>query len=322
MARTRKLAAPALAALILGLLAPAAQATLEYRGGVTVEGWVVGNTTQHEVLIDPPNGGLRTDATQVHAGRELFLSGTGLFDAQIVAQAAASADSSGAGLRAVAWSSQQVLSPFQGGYSNGRAEVGLQLSVLVQGAPGSSGTVRLLTQAGAAAVPAPAGGTARPSSANVSATASLLTGDCRTPPGSPCFAQQSFGLGLRDGSTFLGPVDLPWELQITAEAGDTLNIFLSATAQADNGYGVGAWLGLPWAGIAPFGAAGVDPQDAAAGALGSLWLSPGLSLAPTAGLVLRPDGSYGFTAPVPEPSTWLLMAGGLLGLLRTSRRAA
>ncbi len=205
----------------------------------------------------------------------------------------------------------------------------MHFSVTLLGLPGSSGTVRLLTQAGAGAVPAPAGGSARFSSANVSASASLLTSECKSPPGSPCFAQRSFSQSLRDGSTLVGPVDLPWDLQITAKAGDTLNIFLTATAQGNNGYGVSAWLGAPWSNISPFGArdGGADVVaapgafSATAGPLASLWLSPGFSLAPTEGLVQRPDGSYGFTSPVPEPPALLLMAVGVLLLARRLRWA-
>ncbi len=313
----------------LGVGAPA-QAGVEYRAAATIEAIVVGQTTQRAVLIDPPQGGLRIDSSHAKAGREVFLSGQGVFDAQIVAQGLASATANANGLRAELWSSQQQLNPFQYGSSNGRTEATLFFTTTVQGAPGTSGTVRLDTRFGAGVIPAPAGGGARFSSASLSGFAMAYA----QTPGGPacrgsCAAQKSFSQNLRDGASLLGPVDQPWSLEILAKAGDLLTLQLTVTAHGDNGYGASSWFMSPWSNVSPFAAgAGVDsfdavPQDGAnAGPLAALWLSPGLSLAPGNGLVQRVDGSYGFAAPVPEPGTWLLMGVGLLGLVWLSRRAA
>lgn len=313
----------------LGWSAPTL-AGVEYRAGATIEAFVRGQTTQQVILIDPPNGGLRIDSSFAKAGREVFLSGLGVFDAQIVAQGLSSARASANGLRAEVWSSQQQLNPFQFGTSNGKSEATLYFTTTVQGAPGTSGTVRLDTRFGVGVIPAPFGDGARFSSASLSGLASVFA----QTPGAPacrgsCAAQKSFSQNLRDGSSLQGPVDQNWSLEVVAKAGDLLTLQLTVTANADNGYGASAWFLSPWSNVSPFAAgARMDsldavPQDGAtAGPLASLWLSPGLSLAPTDGLVLRPDGSYGFAAPVPEPGTWLLMAGGLLGLVRLSRRAA
>jgi hypothetical protein len=308
--------------------AASAQAALQYRAAARVEASVAGQTNQHVVLVDPPSGGFRSDTSDVRAGREVFLSGLGVFDTQIVAQGLASARGSANGLRAEVWSSQQQLNPFQGGSSNGHAEATLYFTTTVQGAPGSSGTVRLDTRMGAGVIPAPFGGTARSSYAGLSASAFLFA----QTPGGPacrgsCTAQRGFSQSLLDGSDLLGFVDQAWSLEITAKAGDLLTLQLTVTVDATNGYGASTWFLSPWSNVSPFEAAtapqGMDavPGDAA-GPLAALWLGPGLSLTPGDGLVLRPDGSYGFAAPVPEPGSWLLMAGGLLGLLRFSRRAA
>jgi hypothetical protein len=319
-----------LAACLGALLAGgAAQAQFQYRAQATVDAVVVGQTTQQVVLIDPPSGGHRVDLSFVRAGREVFLSGPGVFGANIVAQAVASSEGSGNGLSASAWSSQQQLNPFQYGTSAARADTSMDFSVTVLGAPGTSGTVTLRTRAGAGVTPAPFGGTARFSSANLSATATLFSdpaGPATCSTTASCFAQRSFSLNLRDGSGLLGGFDTVWEMQITANAGDSLWVQLSASVQADNGYGVNVTLGTLWNGSPPFSlrSASGDPAGSAPapGALASLWLSPGLTLAPTAGLVPLPDGGWGFAAPVPEPSAGWLMAGGLLVLRRIRRRAA
>ncbi|MBN8502952.1 MAG: PEP-CTERM sorting domain-containing protein [Burkholderiales bacterium] len=311
----------------LGLTLPA-QAGVEYRAAATIEALVRGQTTQHVVLIDPPQGGIRVDSSYAKAGREVFLSGLGVFDAPIVAQGVSSAKASGNGLRAELWTSQQALSPFQYGISWGSASSFLFLTTTIAGAPGTSGTVRLDTRFGAGDSPAPRGDGARFSTAQLNASAHLTAQTPGAPPcRGDCKAYKEFAQTLRDGSSLLGPVDQPWVLEIQAKAGDTLTIQLQVGVRADNGYGAGIWFASPWSNVSPFaGEAAPGSYDAAlqqaAGALASLRLGPGLRLAPTAGLMLLPDGSYGFTAPVPEPSTWLLMAGGLLGLFRLSRRAA
>lgn len=306
-----------------------AQAELQFRANASVHAVVVGQTTQQVALIDPPSGGYRVDSSMVHAGREVFLSGQGVFGANIVAQAVASGEGSGNGLSIGVWSSQQQLNPFQYGMSVARAEARMDFSVTVLGAPGTSGTVTLRTRAGAGVNPAPFGGTARYSTANLSASATVFAdpaGAATCSISTSCFAQRSFSLTLRDGAGLLGGFDTVWEMQITANAGDSLVVQLLTSAQADNGYGVSVTLGTPWNGNPPFSvlaASGdLDGTTPAAGALASLWLSPGLTLAPTAGLVPLPDGSWGFAAPVPEPSAWMLMAGGLLALRRLRRRAA
>lgn len=319
----------AVSALLLAAATAPVQAGVIYRASASLDAIVVGQTTQRVLLSDPPAGGARTDSSYVQAGREALVSGFGVFDALIVAQALASARASGDGMRAEVWTSQQVLNPFQYGSSAARAEAGMSFSVTVLGAPGTSGPVRVGTRAGAGSVAAPSGGGARFSTAVVSASASVaaLAPGAATCGAAACFDSRSFGQVLRDGGALAGPVDLPWQLELTARAGDTLTISMSVSAQADNGYGVSAWFASPWSNVSPFAAeaaagAFVDgTQDSpAAGLLASLWLGPGLSLAPTAGLVQLPDGSYGFAAPVPEPSAGLLMAAGLLAVFRLAAR--
>ncbi|WP_374662354.1 PEP-CTERM sorting domain-containing protein [Inhella sp.] len=310
----------------LGLSAPA-QAGVEYRVAATVEAYVRGQSTQHVILIDPPQGGLRVDSSYAKAGREVFLSGLGLFDAQIVAQGLSSANASANGLRAEVWSSQQSLNPFQFGVSNGSSEATVYFTTTVQGAPGATGTVRLDTRFGVGVSPAPFGDGALFSGANLSGNATLYAQTPAAPAcRGDCFAQKAYSLNLRDGDSLFGQVDQAWSLEVQAKAGDLLTLQLTVTAQAGAGYAVSSWFMSPWSNVSPFAAgAGIDsldavPQDGAtAGPLASLWLSPGLSLAPTDGLVLRPDGSYGFTAPVPEPASALLLSLGL-GLTAWVRR--
>ncbi|WP_374662353.1 PEP-CTERM sorting domain-containing protein [Inhella sp.] len=293
-----------------------------YMASAHVEGYVRGTTTQHVILVDPPVGGYRADTSDVRAGREVFLSGVSWSDTQLVAQASASARGNGNGLRAEFWSSQDVYHPLQFGMSNASATTTLLFSTTVEGAPGTSGLVRLDTRLGAGISPAPFGGMTLSSAATLSAFATLFA----QTPGGPacrgdCQAQKAFTARPRDGADLQGFVDDPWSLQIMAKPGDTFTIEMRVSAGGGQGYAGAVWFASPWAGVSPFAAgAGIGsldavPQDGAtAGPLASLWLSPGLSLAPTDGLVLRPDGSYGFAAPVPEPGAWLLMAGGLLGL--------
>jgi hypothetical protein len=173
--------------------AASAQAALQYRAAARVEASVAGQTTQHVVLVDPPSGGFRSDTSDVRAGREVFLSGLGVFDTPIVAQGLAGARGSANGLRAEVWSSQQQLNPFQGGSSNGHAEATLYFTTTVQGAPGSSGTVRLDTRMGAGVIPAPFGGTARSSYAGLSASAFLFA---QTPGGASVPGQLHRAAGL------------------------------------------------------------------------------------------------------------------------------
>jgi hypothetical protein len=247
--------------------AASAQAALQYRAAARVEASVAGQTNQHVVLVDPPSGGFRSDTSDVRAGRELFLSGLGVFDTQIVAQGLASARGSANGLRAEVWSSQQQLNPFQGGSSNGHAEATLYFTTTVQGAPGSSGTVRLDTRMGAGVIPAPFGGTARSSYAGLSASAFLFA----QTPGGPacrgsCTAQRGFSQSLLDGSDLLGFVDQAWSLEITAKAGDLLTLQLTVTVDATNGYGASTWFLSPWSNVSPFEAAtGPEGMDAVPG---------------------------------------------------------
>jgi hypothetical protein len=145
-----------------------------------------------------------------------------------------------------------------------------------------------------------------------------------------CRASQQFGTRISAGSSGGGLV--PWRLELTVRAGDDFSFSFRAAAIASAGVGITIDNAAPVP--ASFRSQAVEglsaPQSVsnaaltAAGGGPRLWLSPGLSLADTGGLVALGDGSYGFAAPVPEPATGAAMLLGLaaLGGLRRIRRSA
>ncbi len=150
-------------------------------------------------------------------------------------------------------------------------------------------------------------------------------------PGAACRAVKQVGQSFRAGSSGGGQV--PWRLELTVRAGDLFSFEFSARATVS----AGASLSIENASPLLIGSSpddgllapswDADPSPLVANTGPRIWLSPGLSLTDTAGLVALGDGSYGFSAPVPEPATWAVLLlglttlGGALRIQRAPRRA-
>lgn len=136
--------------------------------------------------------------------------------------------------------------------------------------------------------------------------------------GAACRAAKHVGQNFPAGSSGGGQV--PWRLELTVRAGDVFSFEFSARATVSAGAGLSVenaspsligW--LPDEGLlAPSWGSDQSPHAAIAGP--RIWLSPGLTLADTSGLVDLGDGSYGFSSPVPEPASWAVMLLGLAAL--------
>lgn len=131
-------------------------------------------------------------------------------------------------------------------------------------------------------------------------------------PGASCRASLQANRSFLAGASGGGLV--PWRLELTVRAGDDFSFQFRAAGIASAG------AGLTVDDAAPPGLRSAAAQDgtAAAGAT-RIWLSPGLALADTGGLVALGDGRYGFASPVPEPATWAVMLLGLAALGATAR---
>ncbi len=143
-----------------------------------------------------------------------------------------------------------------------------------------------------------------------------------------CRASKQVGANIAAGSSGGGLV--PWRLELTVHAGDDFSFSNRAAAIASAVAGLLIDNAAP-SSIRSLAVEGLSEADLASGAAPSavvsgprLWLSPGLSLADTAGLVALGDGSYGFATPVPEPATGtaMLLSLAALGGLRQVRRSA
>lgn len=316
-------------AMLGALLTPLAQAELVYHAKARVEGVVSGWTYQHEILVDPDPGPVRKDSSQVHAGRELLLQGSDGFGNALVAQARAVADGSFGGLSAHAGSMKYQSPSYWNWYAASWAEAaaGVNFSSLLQGAPGTTGTLTLRTR-----LRANANGPIVPSSsASVGASAFIQAqsplGPC-TSYGATCRGDsEHFSAFLKEGESFAGPVDQFWELQITVNAGELFSMGMSVGASGNAGYGVGVALGAEPGPLLPFpSSAGLESRAELASysstqdLMATMWLSPGLEFADTQGLQRLPDGSWGFAAPVPEPSTLAFMTLGLAWVVTLALR--
>lgn len=143
-----------------------------------------------------------------------------------------------------------------------------------------------------------------------------------------CSDSKQVGTSIAAGSSGGGLV--PWRLELTVHAGDDFSFSFRAAAIASAGVGLTIDNAAPSSvrsvavkrSAAPDFASGAAPNAAIGGP--RIWLSPGLSLADTSGLVALGDGSYGFATPVPEPATWAAMLLGLavLGSMVRVRRSA
>lgn len=199
------------------------------------------------------------------------------------------------------WASSSVLAA---GY--------FRFETLVLGTPGSSG--RAIIDGSFAASVAQATGL-MPSEAqfNFGAAAESFA------PGSACRSaicrdDDTLGFHLQDGESLLGSLNQPFSLDIAVKAGDTLRLVFTVGARVSGGYvlAIGADPDTVSTSRTAAAAAAAGPSNG----FGAIQLSEGLSLAPVEGLAMRDDGSYGFTSPVPEPSSLLLLGVGLLVLLR------
>ena len=136
--------------------------------------------------------------------------------------------------------------------------------------------------------------------------------------GAACRAAKQVGQNFSAGSSGGGQV--PWRLELTVRAGEVFSFEFSARATVSAGAGLSienaapSLIGLlPDEGLlAPSWGSDHSPLSAIAGP--RIWLSPGLSLADTTGLVDLGNGSYGFATAVPEPATWAVMLLGLAAL--------
>jgi hypothetical protein len=137
--------------------------------------------------------------------------------------------------------------------------------------------------------------------------------------GAACRASKQVGTNISPGRSGGGLV--PWRLELTVNAGDEFSFEFFASARAQDGAGLTIDDASPTP-LQPLTIQGSSaPAMAQNTASGStrIWLSPGLSLADTSGLVQNLDGSYGFASPVPEPETWAMLLAGL-GVVSFAKR--
>jgi hypothetical protein len=138
-----------------------------------------------------------------------------------------------------------------------------------------------------------------------------------------CRASKHVGTSIAPGSSGGGLV--PWRLELTVHSGDDFSFSFRVSAIATAGVGLTIDNASPSPGrsLARGSLALLDAASGAALAGPRIWLSPGVALADTGGLVALADGSYGFAAPVPEPATWAAMLLGLavLGSVARVRRS-
>jgi len=328
-------ASTATAALALcSLLAPPpAAAALTYSAKVYAETLlrVSGRPDLWDGRVDPVAGGWRDNpidaaASASFSARTRDTLGNDLF-VQVLASARANS-----GRVSVSASSDQVRStayPIDFGVSKSQAGARMQLDSLVTGAPGTVGKAVVTGNFWAQAYGGPLNSTLS-GRANIGLNAFVQsfapgTAGCSA---AGCLASDSINGLYEPGQSLVGGNDRPWRLEIDVRAGDMLMLVLLASAHVAGGAGASLTMVPPSAGPLAAGQslsfANMLQAAAPASSMTGLWLSPGLQLADTSGLVALGDGTYGFAAPVPEPATWLSLLGGLvlLGVRKGARRCA
>lgn len=313
------------------LLAPlpaAAGLTYGARASLATNISVWGQPQLQQSRLDPVSGNFRESTIDAAAGGTLDARARGVNGDDLYTKASASARANSGTVSASA-SSQSMTGIWihDRAIANAGANARMQLDSLVTGAPGSVGKAVVTGWFWAQANGGPQGGLyALNGGANVGLNASLQS----FAPGSAgcgqasCRAYDGINAILDAGQSLVGGNDRAWRLEIDVRAGDMLMLVLTADASVAAGGGASLTMAPP---TGPLGAAQslsfADLLQAAAPASSSmtgLWLSPGLQLADTSGLVALGDGSYGFATPVPEPATWLSLLGGLV--LLSARRFA
>ncbi|OYY95344.1 MAG: hypothetical protein B7Y41_02245 [Hydrogenophilales bacterium 28-61-23] len=131
--------------------------------------------------------------------------------------------------------------------------------------------------------------------------------------GASCRASKQAGSSFLAGSSGGGLV--PWRLELTIRAGDDISFSYRAAATVSAGAGLTIDNAAPTPiqplTIQALSAQAMAPVAVTASGATRIWLSPGLSLADSSGLVQNLDGSYGFASPVPEADTWAMWLAGL-----------
>lgn len=190
----------------------------------------------------------------------------------------------------------------------------------VTGAAGLIGTVTLRGRFGEVAMGAST------SLVHSSGTVDELVSMAVTTPGQvrcalpPCFDSDRLYVELLGSGSQLISVDYDYELRLGVQAGDRLDLWLSAFARSVNGYNV--FVGP--VGPALAGAVGARALNLAADSgppladwQMSLSFSEGLGLSEGSGLIAGPGG---WALPVPEAPTWVLWLAALAVLPRLMRR--
>jgi hypothetical protein len=313
--------AQAALALCALLAVPTAQATLTYGATAFVETntniW--GRPTVRHFRLDPEDGSMRFNPVDAAAGGALLTRTSDSYGNDLVAQANASARANSGTVSASVFTTQaRGIWIHDTATSNATAGARMQLDTSVGGVLGTVGRAVVTGSFWASVNPGPFGGNALSSGANIGLNAFFQSfapadGGCRN---AGCVARDGINGIFTDGARLTSGNDRTWRLEIDVRAGDQLMLVLSADARAAAGYGASlttvpptppsstaAWIdglgeAVPW----------MTPTTGMTG----LWLSPGLHLADTSGLVDLGNGNYGFATPVPEPAAWMSLLGGLL----------
>jgi hypothetical protein len=321
--------------VLCALLAPlpaAAALTYGAKASLATNISVWGQPQQQQGRLDPVSGDFRESTNDAVAGGTLEARARGVSGDDLFTQAFAIARANSGTVSASASSQSMTgLWVHDRATATAGANARMQLDSLVTGAPGSVGKAVVTGWFWARASGGPLGGLyALNGGANIGLNAFMQS----FAPGSAgcgqtsCKAYDGINANLTAGQSIVGGNDRAWRLEIDVRAGDMLMLLLTADATVSAGGGASLTMVPP---TGPLGAAQslsfADMLHAAVPASSSmtgLWLSPGLQLADTSGLVPLGDGSYGFATPVPEPATWLSLLGGLvlLGARRFARRDA
>lgn len=189
----------------------------------------------------------------------------------------------------------------------------------VGGAAGQAGTLTVRGRFAQVAVGASTGPLASSGSVDEMVSVAVSTPGqvrCARPP---CFKSDRLYAELFGSGAVLHSLDYDYEFSIAVQAGDRLDLWLTAGARSVNGYNV-------LVGSSPYARTGPQALSAATSSLPPddwemlLSFSNGLGLAEGSGLVAGAGGWSLPLAPVPEAPTWALWLAALALLPRLTRR--